>query len=135
MSDTVLTPLGERVLVEPDEPITETASGLHIVEGKMPEQTGTVVAVGRAVHPLRDVSSSLAARLDKYALSGETETRGVALRDAAKMLRQLTAYEPSVKTGDRVVFSWASGQELVVNSGETRYLLLRESDLLAVVEP
>lgn len=39
---------------------------------------------------------------------------------------------PSVKAGDTVLFSWTSGQEVRVD-GE-RYLLMREADLLAVLE-
>lgn len=39
---------------------------------------------------------------------------------------------PGVKVGDTVVFSWQSGQELR-EDGE-RYLLMRESDILAVLE-
>jgi chaperonin GroES len=39
---------------------------------------------------------------------------------------------PSVKVGDVVLFSWTSGQEIRVN-GE-RFLLMREADLLAVLE-
>jgi chaperonin GroES len=39
---------------------------------------------------------------------------------------------PSVKVGDVVVFSWTSGQEIAVDGD--KYLLMRESDLLAVLE-
>jgi co-chaperonin GroES (HSP10) len=39
-----------------------------------------------------------------------------------------------VKPGDYVVFSWAVGQELWVNHAQTRLLILKESDILAVVE-
>ena len=40
----------------------------------------------------------------------------------------------SVKVGDHVVFSWQVGQEISLNMGEARYLLMRESDLMAVIE-
>lgn len=39
---------------------------------------------------------------------------------------------PSVKVGDEVVFSWTSGQEVFID-GE-KFLLMREGDLLAVLE-
>jgi co-chaperonin GroES (HSP10) len=39
-----------------------------------------------------------------------------------------------VKVGDTVLFSWASGQEITVADGQETYLLMRESDLLAVLE-
>jgi chaperonin GroES len=40
---------------------------------------------------------------------------------------------PSVKVGDTVIFPLEAGQELTVN-GE-RFLLMKDADLLAVVEP
>ena len=39
-----------------------------------------------------------------------------------------------VQPGDYVVFSWQVGQELWVNHAQQRYLILREADILAVVE-
>jgi len=41
-------------------------------------------------------------------------------------------HQPTVKVGDSVIFSWTSGQELQIE-GE-RYFLMRESDILAVLE-
>jgi chaperonin GroES len=38
----------------------------------------------------------------------------------------------SVKAGDSVIFSWSSGQEIYIN--DERYLLMREADILAVLE-
>ena len=38
-----------------------------------------------------------------------------------------------VAPGDYVVFSWQVGQELWINHGEDRLLILREADILAVV--
>lgn len=43
-----------------------------------------------------------------------------------------TKIEPSVKKGDRVLFGKYSGTE--VNIDDEEYLILRESDILAVVE-
>lgn len=40
-----------------------------------------------------------------------------------------------VKVGDYVIFSWQAGQEIWVNDGEERYLLMRALDVLAVIEP
>lgn len=41
----MLTPMGARILVRPDENPTETESGLHLVEHRKPETSGTVVKV------------------------------------------------------------------------------------------
>lgn len=132
MSDVVLTPLADRVLIRPAPKPTETASGLALVQDWTPDQTGTVVAIGRARHPLHDVASSLAHKLRTYARSDDDYAD--TLKDAARLLLQLTAYEPSVQVGDEVIFSWRSGQELVLNQGESRFILLKESDVLAVME-
>jgi co-chaperonin GroES (HSP10) len=40
-----------------------------------------------------------------------------------------------VQPGDVVLFSWQAGQELWIDEGRERLLILREEDLLAVVEP
>ena len=41
-------------------------------------------------------------------------------------------HNPCVKVGDYVVFSWQSGQEFLL--ADERFLIMREADLLAVVE-
>lgn len=90
-----LKPLADRVLIKPDDPPSQTESGLHLIEHWRAEQTGTVAAMGAL-----------------------TRT-------------------PDFKVGDAVIFAPTAGEELRVNLGEpdeTRYLLLRESDVLAVIE-
>lgn len=122
----MLRPLGDRVLIKPDKNPEQTESGLHLVEHRKPENMGTVVAVGPCPHPLKHEASTLAERLERC-YDDEIIT------DAANMLRDVTRREPSVKVGDDVIFSWTSGQELFVD--DERYLLMREGDILAVVEP
>lgn len=39
---------------------------------------------------------------------------------------------PDLQIGDHVVFSWASGQDVIVD--QERYLVMREADVLAVIE-
>ena len=123
----MFTPLSDRVLIKPDAGPTQTASGLHVVHERVPEQTGTVVAVGRARHPLKDVAFNLARKLEMHSLDDLGH-------DAAQLLRDLTGQEPDVKVGDYVIFSTHVGHEIHVNHGHDRYLLMRESDILAVVE-
>ena len=53
---------------------------------------------------------------------------------AAQLLRELTGREPEVSVGDAVIFSWNVGQEIWIADGEERYLLMREADILAVIE-
>lgn len=120
-----LRPLADRVLIRPEIPATVTASGLVLAEQRKPEQTGTVVAVGPCAHPMRAEAEELADILFNEHPQYEA---------VSTMLRALVATEPQVKVGDYVVFSWTSGQEIWVEDGEERYLLMRESDILCVVE-
>jgi co-chaperonin GroES (HSP10) len=53
--------------------------------------------------------------------------------DAAHLLRDLVRRQPCVSVGDDVLFSHDAGQETVIDN-ET-YIILREAELLAVVEP
>lgn len=138
----MLQPLGDRILIRPEENATQTASGLHVVEQfAQPEVMGEVVSVGFCTHPLRADALALADRIDDRRLSSaevwtyskEDEDSLLAdISSSVAMLRELTARQPSVKVGDIVVFSVKSGQEIQVDG--TRYLIMRESDLLAVLE-
>lgn len=126
----LLQPLPGRVLVQPELPPQESAAGLSLVRDYVIPTTGTIVACGTAKHPLKDEVFDLAKRLDTF--SGVMSSSAIdVLTDAAQMLRDLTGREPEVSVGDRVAFSPYVGQELVIN--ETRYLMLREDDVLCVL--
>ncbi len=85
-------PLADRVLIEPAEAETTTASGIIIPDSaKEKPQKGTIVAVG-----------------------------------PGKKDEPLT-----VKVGDTVIYGKYSGTELNVDG--TDYLMMRESDILAIV--
>lgn len=145
-----LRPLGDRVLIKPEVAPDQTESGLWLSEHRKPEQTGTVVAVGLCPHPLKHEAEGVAQELEERIglrdLMGEVpaeDATGGPMREdwiaqlpdvrAANLLRQATAREPQVKPGDYVVFSWTAGQELTLEN-EERLLMMRESDILAVVE-
>jgi chaperonin GroES len=85
-------PLADRVLVEPQQAETKTASGIIIPDNaKEKPQKGTVVAVGKG-----------------------------------------TKDEPTtVKVGDTVLYGKYGGTELKLEG--TDYLIMRESDILAIV--
>lgn len=127
-------PIGDRVLIRPEPAPDVSASGLILIaEDKKPEQTGTVVAVGRPVHP-RKVEAFEAAENLERGKSLFNKEAGDYEQAAADLLRDLTRREPVVKPGDFVIFSWNVGQEILLNDGDERYLLMREDDILAVVE-
>lgn len=115
-----------------------TASGLlHVVEHHKPEMQGTVVAVGPCEHPLKTETEEYATLLDQFASYDHlNDPDAEIVRDCAAIMRELVQREPLVKVGDNVVFSWAGGQEIFLEDGdaEQRFLIMRESDILAVVE-
>ena len=92
MSKINIKPLADRVLIEPVEAETTTASGLIIPDSaKEKQQKGTVLAVGNG-----------------------------------------TKDEPmTVKVGDSVLYGKYAGTELILEGSE--YLIMRESDILAIV--
>jgi co-chaperonin GroES (HSP10) len=126
-------PLGDRVLIRPEKPSDISDGGIHLVEARKPDECGEIVAVGESRHPRKEEAETLANFLD-----GEErcvcDGTGCQVCEAATLLRDLVRKEPCVKVGDTVLFSWASGQEITVDDGKETYLLMRESDLLAVLE-
>ena len=40
-----------------------------------------------------------------------------------------------VRVGDDIIFSWQVGQEVTLDDGKTRYFLMRETDIQAVMTP
>ena len=92
MANVNIKPLADRVLVQPMEAESKTASGLIIPDtAKEKPQKGTVIAVGKGT------------------------------KDE----------EMQVKTGDVVLYGKYSGTELNVDG--TDYLMMRQSDILAVI--
>ena len=92
MAELNITPLADRVVVQPAEAETTTASGIIIPDtAKEKPQKGSVVAVG----------------------SGKKD-------------------EPmTVKIGDAVLYGKYSGTEITIDGND--YLIMRESDILAIV--
>lgn len=120
-------PLGDRVLIRPEKPSDISDGGIHLVEARKPDECGVIVAVGESRHPRRD-------EVEAWAQDFEEDRKFLNSDEFVTLLRSLVAKEPCVKVGDTVLFSWASGQEITVDDGKETYLLMRESDLLAVLE-
>lgn len=127
-----LVPVGARVLIRPDAVRDQTDSGLHLVEHWPDEVSGVVVAVGRPTHPRKAEACAAANRLEVHRDLYEPPDGSSHLTDAAQLLRELTGRDPAVAVGDRVLFSRVAGQDLQIN--DTRYVVMREADLLAVLE-
>ena len=130
-------PLGDRVLIKPERPAEQTESGLWLSEHPKPEETGTVVAVGSCAHPLKHEAEEVAQELEERVpgpCRGEDWIEQLPDYRAVQLLRAATSREPSVKVGDYVVFSWTAGQRIQIDDSDEVYLMMREADILAVVE-
>jgi chaperonin GroES len=93
-----LKPLGDRLVVEPQEKDQKTASGIILPESaKEKPQEGTVLAAG----------------------PGRTD------EDGKRIMMD-------VKTGDVVLFARYAGTEIKID--DRKLLILKESDILAIVE-
>lgn len=128
-----LRPVKDRVLIKPLIPPTVTDSGIILMEERKPEQTGTVIAVGPCAHPRRQEAFDLMIALDHVATISE-RSDDVLERAIGFLEETVVSQGPAVKVGDYVVFSYVAGQEIWINDHEERYLLMRESDILCVVE-
>ena len=121
-------PLSGRVLIETIEPDRTTESGLVLVEDRKPETMGIVVAVAE---PHCETMRELRRRFVEY--HDLLVNEGFPCLPIDDLLKATECPPPpSVHVGDTVLFSWVSGQEIMLD--DARYLIMPETDLLAVVE-
>lgn len=148
MTNVPFTPLGDRVVIKADvedRAPTETASGLMLaktlsaaVEGSDVEDSwfvGTIVAVGPLVTQF-NIRPYVLRRLKELWRQGCDTHSVVATPYLSNLIHDIEALPTDcpdpVKLGDRVTFSWASGQQITVDGD--RFLIMRASDVLAVLE-
>lgn len=140
--------LGDRVLIKPDvnsNAPEQNEGGIFLagslaaaVTGEDPTESvhrGTVIAVGRPIHPLKQEAEALAATLDRFQIweDDDLPLASNLCADAAAMLRDLVRREPCVQVGDDVIYSHDAGQNITIDH-ET-YVMLHEAELLGVLEP
>ena len=126
---------------EEDHAPVATDSGLFLattlaaaVEGEDVGESwfvGTIVQLGPKVNKLNHRGT-----LIRWILEMESEGHDIAVVELAQLRRRIEDLpeetpEP-LRIGDRVCFSWASGQQITVD-GDV-HLILRASDVLAVLE-
>lgn len=92
-----------------------------------------VIAVGTCAHPLKAEAEEWARGIQDIYDAGDEDSDGLG-RQAAEFVRSLVAKEPVVKAGDTVIFPWTAGREVQIDDTGDRYLIMREADLLAVLE-
>jgi co-chaperonin GroES (HSP10) len=139
-----LTVTQDRVLIRADREDRapqQTASGIYLaqslaaaVDGSDSGESwfvGTIVQLGPAVRRF-DVRETVHDWLLELEQVGH-DISPVELKALRMRIRALPkeCVDP-LNVGDRVVFSWASGQQIAV--GEDRYVLLRVDDVLGIVE-
>lgn len=135
----------DRVLIRADredKAPQQTASGLYVaqslaaaVDGSDSGEswfTGTIVQLGPLVRRLdvRDIVLDwLQAIVDEgHSFLAVAEIK--ALRTRIRALPQ--EHIDPLTVGDRVVFSWASGQQITI--GEDKYVVLRADDILGILD-
>lgn len=134
----------DRVLIRADREDRaprQTASGLYVahslaaaVDGSDTGDSwfvGTIVQLGPLVRrfDVRDVVLDWLLELEQEGHDiAPVELR--ALRTRIRALPQ--EHIDPLAVGDRVVFSWASGQQIAI--GEDKYIILRMNDILGIVE-
>lgn len=122
--------IGDRVLVAlpPDVDEIVTASGLVLVKDPDRFSTptrGLVVALGQRAG-IVDIDAAVVAVVDVLAEGGRE-------LDVKRALEGLQAAPFEVQLGDCVIFPRSVGE--LIHDGEIDYVILRESEILGIVEP
>lgn len=134
-----LRPLGSRVLIEPDEKLTESIGGLVLPDNRdHVSHSGTVVAVGDG--PKRDQAiraATIERCLSRLKTRGDHCFTGYDMDNVERILREYKAdverpIEAQVRAGDRVAYSAETG--LTFSEDGRQYLVMDEADLVVLVE-
>jgi co-chaperonin GroES (HSP10) len=139
-----LTVTQDRVLIRADredKAPQQTASGIYLaqslaaaVDGSDSGESwfvGTIVQLGPLVRRF-DVRETVHDWLLELEQAGH-DISPVELKALRMRIRALPKeHVDPLNVGDRVVFSWASGQQIAM--GEDKYVLLRVDDVLGIVE-
>lgn len=120
-------PLNDRVLIRPHVPPPSEIIAMP-EDHYEPEQMGVVVALGSGIESRKDAVRRFAEAFIETLPHEHVDIE-------SDLLAAVDAYQPEhvCQLGDMVCFHPKDGQELKID-GEL-HLILREDDLLAVVEP
>jgi co-chaperonin GroES (HSP10) len=136
----VITPLANRVLIKPDPPPEQTASGLHIPDNasstKDFEMAGTVVKVGNGPASAHRVRAAMIARfhklIDVNTLLFEDHFYVLDMHARLNALEAQTQNLSELAPGDHVAFPYTAGT--VVELDGERYLLMPEDQIVAILD-
>jgi co-chaperonin GroES (HSP10) len=126
----MLQPIGHRILIQPDAPPEETASGLVLPQERdhIP-MSGTVVAVGNG--PARDVRIRACAIARCMAIVLDETDRDTALTALRRYKAEVERYAGTIAVGDRVAYPVDAG--LLLKEDGTDYIVLNEEDAAVLV--
>lgn len=131
----MLRPLGNRVIVKPDQPDTESDSGIIFPQtyGAPPAMSGTVVSVGRGAASAHRVRQATIARCVQ--LLNEVADRVPSASLRSELGDELFRYAvedvrfSELSSGTYVAFSYTDGAKIQIDGEE--YIVLDESDIAA----
>ena len=142
---TQIRPLGHKILVKPDRPVTQTESGLYIPEMSqdMPAMSGIVERVGSGPDRDKRIRARAIARclciLNDAEVDAGTarEAIVVAREEIGRYLRDATEnLEHICEVGQRVIFPMEVGHEIVLGEDtDDAWIIVSEDSLLAVYDP
>lgn len=140
---TQLRPIGHRLLVQPDTPVTQTESGILIPEAyaDMPPMSGIVVQIGSGHERDRRIRKTAIARcmsiLDDADVEAATGREAViiAKEEMERYLREADALDSVAHVGQRVIFPMEAGHEIVFGEkSDEALVLVSEESVLAVYD-
>jgi len=137
-----LIPLGHRVHIRPDKPVTETTGGIILAPAysQQPPMSGTVIAIG--LGPAHDVRVRAEAIRDCISVVSEmdeqfrhSQATQACLDELGRLLRREPTPVHDVEIGDRVIFPMDVGHEIVFGEkSDQSTVILNEDSILAVCE-
>jgi co-chaperonin GroES (HSP10) len=133
-------PLGHRLLIVPDRPVTATEGGIVIPDAynDTPPMSGIVKSVGSGHLRDRRIRKAAIARcmaiLDGADIEAATRWEAMALAKErmAVYLRDAEDLESIAEVGQRVIFPMEAGHEIVIGEHEESLVIVAEESVLAV---
>lgn len=125
----MLKPLGDRILVRPEEPDKHEGVIELIEDSKEPTRMGTVLAIGNGPEQQLKMARAVVERMHAWLHStGLAFTMSSDYEDGLAEIRNSLQPTSELKPGDLVIF----GESAVpITLDDTEYLMVREQDILA----
>jgi len=136
-------PLGHRLLVRPDRPVSQTESGILIPDAynDVPAMSGIVERIGDGHLRDRRIRKAAIARcltiLDDAEVDAATSAEALVLAkdEMQRYLREAERLESIANVGQRVIFPMEAGHELVLNEDtDNAVVIVSEESVLAVYD-